>query len=368
VDGASDGERGQGTLEWIGLVLLVSLLLLALLTVAGSRLPAGLLARALVDRILCAVSLSDSCSTVPALVGAYGPELAAAVERNAPDLIYEPGSAEIPVDFRSCKGPTGCGHGATSGAVDASSTGEPATAFVHAVDCRPAAIAETERHGFDCSGERSGNLYLQYWLYYEDSATPPWGKAGYHEDDWGSGTPAWPQIRRQHAEAGPVNPEILFDNCGDFEDLAWVPVAMARTRAAAKCVIDVALEGAYDDMLRDEHMYMRVDGRRAWMTPDPELAGSYPEEQLWKHCQPSEPDAEEFWVCEMVERRISLRRGWEELRDVRKAPGLYRSHRENGQSRWTALKWAVDVYCKPRWWRRRYRLRRWIRAARGKAA
>jgi hypothetical protein len=186
VDGASDGERGQGTLEWIGLVLLVSLLLLALLTVAGSRLPAGLLARALVDRILCAVSLSDSCSTVPALVGAYGPELAAAVERNAPDLIYEPGSAEIPVDFRSCKGPTGCGHGATSGAVDASSTGEPATAFVHAVDCRPAAIAETERHGFDCSGERSGNLYLQYWLYYEDSATPPWGKAGYHEDDWES--------------------------------------------------------------------------------------------------------------------------------------------------------------------------------------
>jgi hypothetical protein len=184
--GDRSSERGQGTLEWIGLVLLVSLLLLALLTVAGSRLPAGLLARALVDRILCTASLSDSCSTVPAIVSAYGPELAAAIEENAPDLIYEPGSEEIPVDFRSCKGPTGCGHGVASGPVTESSSGEPAAAFVHVVDCRQPALAETERRGFDCSGERAGNLYLQYWLYYEDSATPPWGEAGYHADDWES--------------------------------------------------------------------------------------------------------------------------------------------------------------------------------------
>jgi hypothetical protein len=58
------------------------------------------------------------------------------------------------------------------------------TAFVHVVDCRQAG------NGADCSGERAGNLYIQYWLYYADSATlrgvPVAGAAGYHRDDWES--------------------------------------------------------------------------------------------------------------------------------------------------------------------------------------
>ena len=42
----------------------------------------------------------------------------------------------------------------------------------------------------DCSDGRGGNLYLQYWLYYPDSATlrgiPVAGERGYHADDWES--------------------------------------------------------------------------------------------------------------------------------------------------------------------------------------
>ena len=35
-------------------------------------------------------------------------------------------------------------------------------------------------------GARAGNVYLQYWLYYPDSATRTFGRAGYHSDDWES--------------------------------------------------------------------------------------------------------------------------------------------------------------------------------------
>ena len=52
------------------------------------------------------------------------------------------------------------------------------------IDCRdPARAAE---QGFDCSGERAGRVYIQYWEYYGDSATSRalYGSAGYHRDDW----------------------------------------------------------------------------------------------------------------------------------------------------------------------------------------
>jgi hypothetical protein len=64
------------------------------------------------------------------------------------------------------------------------------TAFVHVVDCRPDAASATEAGGADCSAPRAGNLYVQYWLYYADSATlrgmPIVGALGYHHDDWES--------------------------------------------------------------------------------------------------------------------------------------------------------------------------------------
>jgi hypothetical protein len=173
------------TLEWTGLVLLVSLLLAGLLA-TGARVPATDLARALVGKLVCAVRLSGACSTHSELVAAYGPELAAGIAAEAPEIVYEDGMTALPVDFRACRG-SGCGNGPASGVVWASDTGQLATAFVHLVDCRG-----VEPHngagarGSDCSGERAGNLYIQYWLYYEDStslrALP--GRVGAHEDDW----------------------------------------------------------------------------------------------------------------------------------------------------------------------------------------
>jgi hypothetical protein len=180
------GERGQATIEWTGLLLLVSLLLVGLLAAAAARLPTTGLARAIAARLVCAVRLSDACSAHSELVTAYGPELAAQIAAKAPEIVYEDGMTALPVDFRACRGRR-CGNGAESGAVWASDTGQPTTAFVHVVDCRSVdARSDSAAPGHDCFEERDGNLYIQYWLYYEDStslrALP--GRVGSHEDDW----------------------------------------------------------------------------------------------------------------------------------------------------------------------------------------
>jgi hypothetical protein len=179
--------RGQGTVEWIGLVLLVLLLFLGLLALGG-RLPAGALARTMAARLICAAGISDACGVEPELVAAYGAELAEQVEGNAPKIIYEAGMTALPVDFRSCRWAR-CGNGPDSGSVWTSDTGEPAAAFVHTVDCRSAsARAASRTRGDDCSGDRRGNLYIQYFLYYEDSTSlkdVP-GNVGFHQDDWES--------------------------------------------------------------------------------------------------------------------------------------------------------------------------------------
>jgi hypothetical protein len=118
------GETGQATIEWTGLLLLVSLLTVGLLAVAGARVPATDLARAIAAKLVCAVRLSDACSAHSQLVAAYGPELAAQIAAWAPEIVYEDGMTALPVDFRACRG-RGCGNGAESGAVWASDTGQP---------------------------------------------------------------------------------------------------------------------------------------------------------------------------------------------------------------------------------------------------
>jgi hypothetical protein len=180
-------QAGQATVEWVGLCLVVATLLAGLLAAIGSGMPAGLFAKSLTLRLLCAAGLSSTCGESGDLVAAYGPELAAAVERNAPQIVYESGMTALPVDFRSCRG-RACGNGPDSGPVWRSDTGEPAVAFVHVIDCRTdLARTESTTHGYDCDGDRAGNLYVQYWLYYEDST---WlggvvsGGLEHHEDDW----------------------------------------------------------------------------------------------------------------------------------------------------------------------------------------
>jgi hypothetical protein len=178
-------QRGQATIEWIGLILVVTLLVLAVLTLAGGRLPGVALAEALASRIICAVSLDRACEVESALAAQYGEQLAELVGEHAPEIRYEQGELELPVDFRECR-EVACSLGPPSGAVEHSDAGLPAVAFVHVVDCRPEAAAQSEDEGFDCSGERAENTYVQYWLYYPDSSTleelP--GDSGYHEDDW----------------------------------------------------------------------------------------------------------------------------------------------------------------------------------------
>ena len=67
-------ERGQGTVEWVGIVCLVSLVFLGLLAV-GVRIPGVDLARSIGQRILCATELADGCGDEPRLIATYGDEI-----------------------------------------------------------------------------------------------------------------------------------------------------------------------------------------------------------------------------------------------------------------------------------------------------
>jgi hypothetical protein len=106
-----------------------------------------------------------------------------------PMLLFERGSRAVPVDFRRCRS-SECGDAVGEGLIDRTQEDLPVTAFVHVVDCREDEAEQSEASGADCSGERAGNFYVQYWTYYADSATlrgvPIAGKKGYHEDDWES--------------------------------------------------------------------------------------------------------------------------------------------------------------------------------------
>jgi hypothetical protein len=170
-------ERGQGAVEWVGVLAVVALLLVGMLA-AGVRVPGGDLGRAIVSRLLCAAALADGCGDEPAMIAAYGSEVGGLIREHSPTLAFEQGSRALPVDFRRCRS-TKCGDGPEDGLVHRTDERLPVTAFVHVVDCREG-----------CSGGAAGNLYIQYWFYYANSATlrdlPIVGEEGFHEDDWES--------------------------------------------------------------------------------------------------------------------------------------------------------------------------------------
>src|SRR5437763_743755 len=95
------GERGQASIEWVGLVLLVGCALSGLLafvpSVDGRPLGAAI-ARALV----CAVK-RDCGAEHAALARAYGDRDAALVRSAAPSIVYEPGTYTLPIDYRRCR-------------------------------------------------------------------------------------------------------------------------------------------------------------------------------------------------------------------------------------------------------------------------
>ena len=98
----SRDERGQGTVEWVGLVAVVALLFLGLVA-AGVRVPGAALARAVASRILCAAAMADRCGDEPVLIAAYGTEVGKLVRRHMPTILFERGSRALPVDFRRCR-------------------------------------------------------------------------------------------------------------------------------------------------------------------------------------------------------------------------------------------------------------------------
>jgi hypothetical protein len=165
-------------------MLCVVALLMVGLVAAGVRVPGVELAQVVASRMLCAASLADGCGDEPALIAAYGTEVGKLLREQMPMLAFEEGARALPVDFRRCRA-TSCGDGAERGLVHRTDERLPVTAFVHVIDCR---AGEAEAEGADCSGPRAGNLYLQYWTYYADSATlrdvPVAGGKGFHLDDW----------------------------------------------------------------------------------------------------------------------------------------------------------------------------------------
>jgi hypothetical protein len=105
-----------------------------------------------------------------------------------PSIVFERGSRALPVGFRRCRS-SARGDGSARGLVHRTDARLPVTAFVHVVDCRGGALDEGGA-GADCSSARRGRIYIQYWVYYADSATlrglPLIGPRAYHHDDWES--------------------------------------------------------------------------------------------------------------------------------------------------------------------------------------
>lgn len=136
------GQSGQATVEWSALALLVALGLVALLTLApvDGRSFGGFLAH----RIVCAVKRGCQDGDA-ALARAYGAGTAELVRAHAPNIVYESGERQLPVDWRRCRR-SRCAVASDSRDLDAhrSSSGEQATVFTRVL-------------------RRGGRTYLQYW-------------------------------------------------------------------------------------------------------------------------------------------------------------------------------------------------------------
>jgi hypothetical protein len=176
------GERGQATIEWAGLILLVAMSLAALVAF-GPRADGRSLGGSIAHALVCAVRACDSGDDQ--LAAAYGARDAALVRRYAPNIAYEPGTYTLPVDFRRCRSHR-CSDAPDEKDLDvhrSARTGAPATAFTHVVH----------------EGDRT---FIQYWLYYPDSNSVFPGSRqlwsglrlatlglagrypGFHRDDW----------------------------------------------------------------------------------------------------------------------------------------------------------------------------------------
>ena len=176
-------ERGQAALEWVGLVLLIGLACgAAVAATASGAFDGRPLGAELTHVLVCAVR-GDCDEEDDELRAAYGDRDAALVREFLPNLVYEPRTRTLPVDFRECRS-HGCSDAPDEARLDIHRTRRAdATVFTHVV-----------RDG--------GETFIQYWLYYPDSTSTWMGSAaiwrgaiergtkkdypGYHRDDWES--------------------------------------------------------------------------------------------------------------------------------------------------------------------------------------
>jgi hypothetical protein len=181
------GERGQATVEFTALALLAALVLGAL-AAASHRFDGRSFGGFLAFHLACAIK-RDCHRGEDLLERAYGRRDARLVRDLVPNLVYEPGERQLPVDWRACRR-AACAEAPDERDLDVHLTGsgERATAFTRLI-------------------RRGGRTYVQYWLYYPDSksvwAASDWiweqaweaarrhglapstpGYPGTHRDDW----------------------------------------------------------------------------------------------------------------------------------------------------------------------------------------
>ena len=160
--GMRDGERGQSTVEWVGLVSLVCLLLVGLLT-AGVRVPGTALADSVFEKILCGVSMADSCGDEPHLIAAYGTAVGKLANDHMPSIAFERGSRAVPINFRRCRS-TVCGDAPGHDLVRRTRRGLPVSAFVHVIDCRPGATQWRAWSGVGHHAIRKNQHAINYYV------------------------------------------------------------------------------------------------------------------------------------------------------------------------------------------------------------
>ena len=159
----------------------------------------------------------------------------------------------LPVDYRRCREDR-CADGAGEGVVGAIELGEPA-GRLHPRRRLPAeAAAATEAAGADCSGQRAGNLYLQYWFYYPGSATAEGstflkrpirtvssklGHSTHHPDDWEAYMvrigPAgrFARASSHHGYSYEIGPGLAGYSLRRNRAGAWTVAALRRRRSTA---------------------------------------------------------------------------------------------------------------------------------------
>jgi hypothetical protein len=176
------GESGQSSVEWIGLVLFVSGVFVAL-SVGGVTPSPAAVVHSIHRGILCAVAYGGSCPE-GASIDHYGAEVAALVRRFEPEIAFRSELLGMPVDFRTCRSP-GCAEPPEGERLVGSIAGARATLFTRVIDCRDGGV-----EGDECGGSAEGNLYIHYWAYFPESSTfrgvPVLEGRGHHPHDWES--------------------------------------------------------------------------------------------------------------------------------------------------------------------------------------